>query len=514
MSDIYEQVGEARSFDTGSAAKDAVDMVARHREAIIDLNRRGIKTEETIVRMMADTAELLKTAKAEAKTEWVPGGTSRQLDARFLRDDGGIQFGSFEQDIRFPDDSTFTQRGHGLLTTRDAVTPEHAALIRAYNEYGVATVLAKGGNSAARQDLRGRAFAKFRNAARAMPGRVGDNLRAMFNDSAMMKRVIGNASTTGAELIAIPTIADVRRPYDLDRRLVGLFRQGSPMSSAFKQASRTGRAIGRRRGATSGTPAVIPASTWATTDVTLTLVEMAINVLIDDSYLDEMSAVLDIPSEVLDFIVSGAADTWEVAALHGDTASTHQDAIATWTLGGYYTAGDLDGTSAATKFWIGLRARAFDDSTTVAGGGSFTAAIHGTALGLLGNLASGAVIVTGLTTLYTMLDANALFTTVDKFGPRATLTAGSLGAIGDKQVIISEFMKSDLPTSGLYTGSSATGSMIYVNPSAFTFHQGAESSWDVRYPEQGAVYMGMKSKALLASNTVSGEKPVALVINM
>lgn len=510
-----ERLGEIKPIDDKAAVTDLARTLDAHRAAILEVAGDNQRKIERIERMLPEAEEKLGRVKAGARAEWVPGGDTSAVEARYLRPDGAVQLGRVVEKVELPDGSLVDNVRDGFLTERFPVSREHKAVVDAFRSYGLAHKVFGGDTNHA---IVRKSFVNLRNAALAMPGRTGDFLRSALENRTALQRVIANSSSIGAELFATPTITDIRRPTDLARTVAGLVQVVEVPARTFKQPQITGRAIARLRGSTSNDPSRYPVQTWTTAEASITVKDRAINVLLDDNFTEEAALVLPDPMGFLmDWIEQGDADSLEAAFLHGDTAANHQDTLSSWTLGGYYAAGDLDGSQSPLKFWIGFRARGHDDSNTTDTSGSFDADDHFGALNNMGNLAGGAVMITGLDTFYSELLASSLFTTVDKFGPQATLLPGNtLGAIGTTRIVISQFVRKEFASTGLYTGSGSTGVIVYVNPAAWVHysHSGTNGDWDVTYPEKGARYVGIKRSSVLTTRCLSTEKPVAILRNL
>lgn len=498
---------------TPTAAKEAV--VARVNEHAAMLKgfdgtiRTASERAEMVERLAASMQEEIKALKSQERLAWSPGGNATDLDHRYIRADGLVQVADKEISERFLGVEV-KHRAPGLLTADRGVTHEHERLIQAYRRYALAKTM-QGRGWVGASELLPRYAAEFLRAARSMPGRVGEQLRAMLADEASYQRVLNGASGSGAEMISNPTIAAIRKPLLLARRVAGLIPSQPVTTPTFKQSHATGHGLARKRGATADDPARFRRQNFSTTDTSITVQNLVINALVDPAWLRDAASTIDDPmGEVLMWLEQAMVDTKEVLFLHGDTAATHQDTVSTWTLGSYFTAGDLDGTDSPVKLFIGARARAFDDSAATGGAGAFTAALHFGALATMGNHSNGAVMVCGLNAFYAGILANALFTTVDKFGPQATLITGQMGSVGDTPIVISEFMPKEFDTSsGLYTGSNAGNEILYTRPESWRFYDmpSPDESFDVTYPERGARYVGMGMSTALAPVVVSGEKP-------
>lgn len=511
-----ERLGTLKPIDGSVTAAQLNDQLGTTRAAVQEVAGDVGRLHERLAKIVPETEALLKTAQREARAEWVPAGGVADAERRYLREDGAVQLGRTTTRIVFPgtDGDGVDVVREGLLTEAHTLCPEHEELRRTFVNYAAAYTVTRRNW---RSPLLRKSFLAFRAAAVEFPGKIGAYFRDAFASVESLKRVVSNTAGSGAELIGVPTVADVRRPHDIARRVVGLVPELTVAQSSFKAPIVTGRSLSKKRGATTDDPAAYPVQTWTTSDETFTVVDRVAQAVVDDNYETEGALVSADPmGDVVRWLESGDADTLEIAFIHGDTAGTHQDTINTWTLGNYYSAGALGGSASPAKHWIGFRARAFDDSATVAGGGSFDSSDHYGALALMGPLGANAVMLTGLYAYYTQLLNYSSFTTVDKFGPNATLLTGTLGRIGDTSVVWSQFLANEYASTGLYTGSGTTSTLVYFQPMAWRHYamSGADMAWDVSREERGARYLGIKRRSVLKPWTVSGEKPAAVIINV
>ena len=520
--DLDTILGDVVAVDSGTSARQVVTMLNQHRSAIKHLNTERAEDAAQLRRMIGDAERKLTAAQKEASAQWIPAGDASDVDRRFLNADGSLRLGSVEQRTARPDGSVQGKSIRGLLDAPVGVSRQHDDLIRAYQALAVAHRLAGRSGSAGSvwsHKLVARQWGAFTDAARNLGGKSGAWFRSVLSDPAALKRVIDGSAGKGGELIQNPTISAVRRPTDLARRIPGLIQTRQAPSTSFKAPIVTGRALAKLRGATQSDPSRFPLNNFTTSDATISVVNRTVTALLDSLWATDNGLILADPiGFVMDWLMMGDADSLEMAFLHGDTAGTHMDALATWTMGGMYAAGDLDGSDSALKFWIGLRGRAHDDSNTASAGGTFSAADHFGAIELLGNRAGGDVaMMTGLHALYTQLLPLADFTTVDVAGPRATLQTGELGRIGNTPVIISQMLPNQFDTtSGLYTGSNAGSIAVYADISAYAHyeHDAGSDDFDVSYPERGAQYIGMTRRSVLTPEVISTEKPVAVLYNL
>lgn len=224
---------------------------------------------------------------------------------------------------------------------------------------------------------------------------------------------------------------------------------------------------------TSDSATNIPAATPGTRSVTFTNIKHAVTVYW--SYeMDEDSAVAMAPlvnAEVMQAIRDGEED----ATVNGDTSSTHQDS-------------DVTAANDIRKSWSGLRYHS--------GGSSGVAAVDISALtlsvlrnmrkaqGRFGANPNDAYWLTGISGLVQLLGLTQV-ETLNTFGPQFTARTGTLAVLDGSSVIVSEFIREDLTTAGVYDGTTITDTIILrVHAPSFWYGDKgqpiAESDRDIR----------------------------------
>lgn len=516
--DAIESLSTIKPITRDSTVEDVGEVAARHQAAIKQVGGDVQRLAERLPRFETEMREALKAARSNETAEYEAHGSARDLDRFFLREDGTVQFRTGAETVTLPDGSTVDLPRRGFFATTP-VTPEHDAVQRAYASWALAASRARRGGVKPMEDVYARrSFANFVRELRNLPGKTGAYCRAMLADKAAFERVIKNTSGSGGELIMTPTTSEIRRPAMLARRIPGLVKNLPAPAPSFKPPIISGHKLATKRGATTDDPQRFPVSTFTTSDTTVTVVDQVIAALVDPQWLEDTAPVLTDPmAEVMGWLDQNYADTLEAAFLHGDTAATHQDTISSWTLDSYYTAGDMDGSNSALRWWIGARGRAVDDSKTGSAGGTFDASDHYGALAAMKNLGGGAKMIVGLNGYLTQILANSLFFSYDKMGPMAVSITGGLGKVGDSDVIISEFMPKEFDTtSGVYTGSNKGNEFLYWNPDAYAYYEraAADADFDAVYPERGARYVGMVRRGILNAQCLSGEYPAYVLYNL
>lgn len=524
MSDAFAPLGQEVAF-RDEVALDALNTTFNtQRVAILDLNRQieaGRATEadraERIARMERDLQTVLREDKRGQKSVFVPAGDAVDVDRRYVRDDGSVRLRTEAVDVPGWDGGSIRVTRPGLLDERNPVSGAHADLRNAFHRFKMAQMIrAKGGLDGIDAVMQRVWATEVVPAMQRLGGSTGEFLRSMLSDPATFKRVLNGTAGTGGDLISNPTMG-VRRPNSLPRVVSGLFRRQMTANKTFVPATMAGRGLPRLRSGTTNDPARYTPQAFTTGTSAVTVKDFNINALVDTNWFRDIAPVADGLGMLLDWLDRAEMDGVEVMILHGDTAATHQDTgIATWTLGSYFSSGQLDGADSPIKQWLGLRARAADDSATASAGATFSVSDLVTPSATLNTWDSGAVLMTGLNGIYT-ISATSEFVTVDKFGAQAMNVAGVVGSIAGKRVYVSEFLPKEFDTTnGLYTGSNSGNLLIQVNPAAFTIYEmeSPEADYDVSYAERGARYIGRNMSAVLACEVVSGEKPVYVLYNM
>jgi len=212
---------------------------------------------------------------------------------------------------------------------------------------------------------------------------------------------------------------------------------------------------------TSDNPALYPVSTVSMGQAQITAKGLATRYILDEELIED-SAVLLLPA-MQRMIAKDMRDALEDAIINGDSAATHQDDIANWDIRGRWGSAGLGGSNDHRRLFVGLRAAAFDKSTTL-NINSFDAAKMLELISQLGEYAaSDKVLIVSPEALYGNLMGLDQLITLDKFGAQATILTGQLGSIFGMPVVVSRFMSDDLATTGKYTGSGATTGMLVVS---------------------------------------------------
>ena len=217
-----------------------------------------------------------------------------------------------------------------------------------------------------------------------------------------------------------------------------------PVQGARRDAYLVGEAT-----ADSGNTAY-PAGTPPTSKVTFTAIKHALRILFSDE-LEEDSAIAIMPL-VRSELVYALANAEENSVINGDITGTHMDSNVT-------VATDIQ------KSFSGLR--------KLSGGSSGDAAVDiGTlslanlrsirqGMGKFGTNPADLAWVVGLSGYIQLLGLNEVVT-VDKFGPQATVSNGTLGFLDGIPIVVSEHIKQDLNATGVYDNTTKTKTVMLL----------------------------------------------------
>jgi len=227
----------------------------------------------------------------------------------------------------------------------------------------------------------------------------------------------------------------------------------------------------KRNAISSDDPANYTGSTPVTADATITVSNMAVRVVYDE--MDAEDAVIAMEPLVRQLVVDAINDGYCDAMINGDTAASHQDAIASWNIRSRWGASGLGGTADHRRLFLGLRALAFDRSQTVDMGSAQTiVGLMSSLIGGMGERAAGQLaLIVSPEVFYQKLMSDTNVLTLDKLGANATLLNGQLASVFGHPIVVSRWMSADLAATGLYTASGALSGALAVDLSAFRHYQ-------------------------------------------
>lgn len=262
----------------------------------------------------------------------------------------------------------------------------------------------------------------------------------------------------GAEWVPTLVSSQYIEEFELDRQVVDQFRSINMPSSPFDVPVQSDVTVARRQPESCDPADNIPANNFGTGKITLEAEKLVEHMCLPTE-LDEDSApgILALARQE---VVEAQARAWESAILNGDDSGTHMDS-------------DVTGTTDARTSWKGLRKLALDNAATQGFGAS--AVDLANLRSMREQMGKFGVSERNLVWIVSSKGYNQFLslpevTTVEKYGPMATILRGALAALDGIPIIISEYVRDDLNASGVYDGATTTqSSVLLVNRSRFMF---------------------------------------------
>lgn len=282
----------------------------------------------------------------------------------------------------------------------------------------------------------------------------------MFDLKGRIKAFGSTVSTAGDEWVPTAISSNYIEEYLVLGELPGLFMRQPMSSNPMEMPHQYGSTKARR--ATEGAAAT--STNFNTGKITLNALKSVEYYDLPEE-LNEDSAPSIIAAARAE-VIRAQQRAEEAALLNGDTTGTHMDSD---------TA--LLGADVAEKFWNGFRKRALANSTYGSSsftGGAITDAKLKTLKKLMGKFGINPrelILIVGPSG-YDQLTGLDEVSTVDKFGPMATILRGALAAWRGIPIVVSEYVREDLNASGVYDGTTTTMTCCYfVNTTRFMFGQ-------------------------------------------
>ena len=419
---VKQIMGELRSLRNNQDEK-----VANIEQQVKTLKEAQRLTEEAIYR--GDSVEVT--------------GSDSELK-KFVGDDGSIRWTTGKTKVKTAQGTQIITE-KGLLDTDENLSNWHVEMKRLANDRMMVRSMLVGDQSTPKMDL-------------AISRHLAVAPRVI---SAQIAKANYDGAGVGAELIPDQFLADLHMEYEVPTVVRSLFSEVQMTSNTMlaPRINRGGRPYIKGT-VSSDNPALYPVSTVQMGQAQITAKGLATRYILDEELIED-SAVLLLPA-MQRMIAKDMRDAVEDALINGDSASTHQDAIASWNIRERWGTG-LGGSNDHRRLWTGLRAASFDKSTTLSVN-SIDATLLLELISKLGEYAaSDKVLIVSPEALYGSLMGLEQLITLDKFGPQATILTGQLGSIFGMPVVVSRFLSDDLATTGLYTGSGATTGILCVS---------------------------------------------------
>ena len=418
------------------------------------------KTEQ--VSRMADDMRAIRQRQAEleAAEAKAPNGQNAEL-LRFIDNDGSLFLKGVGEDDNLKNRTNPNMRRSretGLLNTRP-VNELHKQLVDDAEALYIATTVTHGADGF---DARG----NYRADVVKGMGIAYDRLQATWKAMpAPIRKAWDDQSGSGGEFIPTPLLSTPVwqvEEYDPDG-LLDLFPEFQIGSASVELPVGTQYPVPYKGGGASGdNPAALSKSSVGTNKLTLALTSMYCMVLMhEDASADSIVAAVPFVREA---IARSMTVGERFALINGDTAATHQDAIATWDLRGMFGAVDA-GSIHYLRTLLGMRALAFDESNTI-DRSTFTlatlAADINSVQGPRGNPIDVPIVTSYESYLSQFVNLSGIVSVSD-YGDRRPIARGEVGNIFGHPIIQTDAMPADLATTGLYTGSGATSGALIFN---------------------------------------------------
>jgi HK97 family phage major capsid protein len=429
------------------AAKSAVEAAAGDMTAL----------NSTVEKLSAEFRALQEAADAPKIVDRAVTGTERDL-GRYVRADGSVRLLGGVEPMAFKGASrtlTVQVETKGLLDDPELASQWQKELQSAIGERHMLR-LATGKAATPYAD------AKVASLVARAPEHIRDAVARAFVDSA----------GSGAEWIPDRFSPEVYQAFEAPSTLSALVSTVSLAGPTVKPKV-TGQARAYKLSGINGDdPAVLTPCSITTSNQTLSAEGLYVRMVVD-RIASEDSAI-PVVSWLQSNMVKTVVDSYEDAMVNGDTAGTHQDAIASWNARGRWGASGLGGSADHRRIMLGWRALAYDRSGTVdQGSGQTVAKILEELFGGMGEIAmQEGVIVCSPEVYFKKLMLDTSVTTVDKLGALATLVRGQLASVAGRPVIVSRWVTADLAATGLYSGAGNSKSgVLAVVPGAFAHYQ-------------------------------------------
>jgi hypothetical protein len=203
------------------------------------------------------------------------------------------------------------------------------------------------------------------------------------------------------------------------------------------------------------------AKTFITQKMTLVAKKLGARILSSNEFTED--SIVPVVPRIIAQIGKALARGRATAIINGDTTATHMDY-------------DTTGTTDARKTWKGLRYYALNGPSAAAVDGGGAALVFRTSIGAMRKgmkvygIPGRTVLICGFSSYVELMLAkddnnNNLLLTVDKYGPGAAVIPGEVGRVLGMPVLISEFMREDLASTGVNTmaGPNTRGAIIAVH---------------------------------------------------
>tara|TARA_Y100001973_G_scaffold98607_1_gene156439 strand:- start:451 stop:1971 length:1521 start_codon:yes stop_codon:yes gene_type:complete len=479
----------------------------------VEKGERNASEQSEQIARMADDLRTVRQELAEAKAAAhdpmaTIGGTDKDLCQRFIDTDGRVFLKGHESD----DPALFRSDSNGLLATQP-INDAHRNLIEACESLYVVSVARHGRDAF---DHRGQGYRE--NVIRKETKAWNRVQRAWSRMPAPIRRAWDDQNGSGGEFIPTPLLASPMwqcQEYDPDG-FINLFDSITIPSESVELPVGNAYPVPYKGGGASGdSPAALAKGTVGTDKLTLSASPMYTMVLIhEDASSDSIVAAFPF---IRDAISRSLAMGLRICLMNGDTAATHQDAIATWNTRSYFGAHDV-GSIDYRRTFKGLRAIALDDSNGVDRSTHSLSTLFSDINAVGGPrsvptdmpiLTSPEAYLKGFVGLSGVVSAN-------DYGNRAPIASGEVASIAGHPIIMTDAMTADLNASGVFDGVTTTKSAYCIlNRNMFrrVLRAGATISLQNDITVAGT-YMRARQRVGFQDMTKAADKSVRYAFNL
>ena len=204
----------------------------------------------------------------------------------------------------------------------------------------------------------------------------------------------------------------------------------------------------------------------------------------DDWFEDSVIPVMNLMMEQARIMIARA---WDDAVLNGDNTATHMDV-------------DVTAAYDFNKAWDGLRKLSENNWVDHAGAVMNLAAVRALrkSMGKYAQKPQDLVYFFGLQEWFYLLQNEASLQTVNTIGiDRATLRTGVIDSLEGSDVVVSEFVRADLPDDGMYDGVTTTKTCLTAAARSRFWHgmKGGTKVETVRVPASGATWIQANARS-------------------
>lgn len=271
------------------------------------------------------------------------------------------------------------------------------------------------------------------------------SFRGFVDESELAKAMDSVTSGSGADWVPTDFSDQLIEKVQLARKVAAIFPRIDMPTDPFKMPGKSSFSTAKLQ--TSENTAVT-ATNVGTRNVTLNAIKLVTEVDVSMELIED--SIIAILPTVREDIVNAINRAEEDALINGDTATPHMDS-------------DTTATDSPRKSWIGLRGHAVDQSyTTTLSTFNFDNIVGMKKnMGIYGVDNNMLVWIAGIASwskLLSLRDSqnNNVLITMDKVGPKATVLTGQVGVLLGSPVLVSEFVREDLNTAGVFDPTAAT----------------------------------------------------------